>query len=44
MLQAQLLHTDESSLSTAEKSGTPQTEEKQYHKETVNVHRECFLE
>jgi hypothetical protein len=38
MLQTQLLHANESSLGTAEKSGTPQTNEKQYHKEAVNVH------
>jgi len=37
MLQTQLLYTNESSLSTAEKSGTPKTEEKQYHKDAVNV-------
>jgi len=39
MLQAQFLHPDESSLSTAEKSGTPKREEKQYHEYAVNVHR-----
>jgi hypothetical protein len=44
MLQAQLLHTNKSSLSTTEKSGTPKTEEKQYDKEAVNVHPECSLE
>jgi len=40
MLQTQLLHADESSLRTAEKSSTPETEEEQYHEETVNVHPE----
>jgi len=44
MLQAQLLHADESSLSTAEESGTPQTDEKQYHKDAVNGHPECSPE
>ena len=40
MLQAQLLHANESSLGTAEKSGTPKAEEEQDHKEAVNVHPE----
>ena len=40
MLQTQLLHANESSLGTAEKRGTPKTEEKKYHKETANVHPE----
>jgi hypothetical protein len=44
MLQAQLLHTNESSLSTAKKGGTPKTEKKQYHKEAVNGHPECSPE
>jgi hypothetical protein len=37
MLQAQLLHTDESSLSTAKKGGTAKTDEKQYRKK-ANIH------
>jgi hypothetical protein len=44
MLQAQLLHTNESSLSTAKEGGTPKTEKKQYHKEAVSGHPECSLE
>jgi hypothetical protein len=38
MLQTQLLHPNISSLSTAEKSGTAKTEEKQYHEDAVNAH------
>jgi len=39
VLQTQLLDTNESSLSTAEKTGTPQREEEQYNEKTVNVQR-----
>jgi len=44
MLQAQLLHTDESGLSAAKKGGAPKAEEEQYHKETVNVQCDCSPE